>query len=103
MFIAQAVQEAGLLSNAGALIDPIDGGLLVFENASVDQIKEFVSNDPCKCIEDCTHACANQIYATPRYHLPPRLSRTVNTGAFQFPSIPVSMLPSMYCSHFAMC
>jgi hypothetical protein len=70
MFIAQAAQEAGLLSNAGALIDPIDGGLLVFENASVDQIKEFLSNDPCKCIEDCTHACATQIYATPRCHLP---------------------------------
>ncbi len=56
MLIVQAAQAAGLI-NAGALINPVNGGLIVFEDASVEQIKEFLSNDPCMHILHSMCAC----------------------------------------------
>lgn len=31
---------------AGALIEPLDGGLLVFKGASIEEIESFVAKDP---------------------------------------------------------
>jgi uncharacterized protein len=36
----------GKLILAGALIEPVDGGLLVFKGASVEEIESFVASDP---------------------------------------------------------
>lgn len=38
--------QQGKLILAGALIEPVDGGLLVFKGASVEEIESFVASDP---------------------------------------------------------
>lgn len=38
--------DKGKLVLAGALLEPVDGGLLVFKGASVEEIESFVASDP---------------------------------------------------------
>ncbi len=64
MYVMKAAFNAGKLVNAGALIDPVDGGLLVFDATSVDDIKTFLESDPCKC---CHSGIKYAVHVSTRY------------------------------------
>jgi uncharacterized protein YciI len=44
--LAQAAQARGELVLAGALADPVDGAVLLFDCESASVVEEFVRNDP---------------------------------------------------------
>jgi YCII-related domain len=39
-------KQKGKLYMAGAIVEPLDGGLMIFKGASVEEIKAFIAADP---------------------------------------------------------
>jgi uncharacterized protein YciI len=44
--LAWAANEQGMLVLAGALAEPVDGAVFIFECESESQVREFAANDP---------------------------------------------------------